>query len=223
MLRHVSRFLEALLIRCGLAAPRWIHQAWWLLRYGRWLRSMGNVPVFGDREELYAHLLQRLGADPFLYLEFGVAGGDSFRYWLGAHRHDRTRFVGFDTFDGLPQPWHRLTFSYPCGQFTAGGRPPDVGDGRARFLVGPFQKTLPQFALTLDHSLPLVVHLDADLFPSTLFVLTTLHQFLIAGTILVFDDFGIADHDFRAFLGYTEAYCRCSDSRARPSGGWPWR
>jgi len=51
-----------------------------------------------------------------------------------------------------------------------------------------------------------VIHCDADLYSSELFVLTSLNRLITAGTILIFDDFGAVNHDFQAFIHYTDAF-----------------
>ncbi|MBK7883687.1 MAG: hypothetical protein IPJ81_07690 [Chitinophagaceae bacterium] len=39
------------------------------------------------------------------YLEFGVAHGSSFLWWLKHHSNPASDFNGFDTFTGLPEDW----------------------------------------------------------------------------------------------------------------------
>jgi hypothetical protein len=50
------------------------------------------------------------------------------------------------------------------------------------------------------------VHLDADLFSSTLFVLSQLYRFLNDGDILLFDEFAVPKHEFQAFKIFTESF-----------------
>ena len=62
-----------------------------------------------------------------------------------------------------------------------GNNPPVIdNDQRHRFYQGLFQQTLPGFISTHSHDLNkrLVIHMDADLFSSTLYVLTSLAPFL---------------------------------------------
>ena len=51
-----------------------------------------------------------------------------------------------------------------------------------------------------------IIHLDADLYTSTLYVLTSLHPYLNKGDILFFDEFAVPRHEFLAFKNYTESY-----------------
>lgn len=91
-------------------------------------------------------------------------------YWI-QHNADRdSRFVGFDTFTGLPEDWG-LTKK---GSFSTNGLLPSVNDGRCFFVKGLFQNTLGEWLKSANLSRRLVVHLDADLYSSTSYVLTKL-------------------------------------------------
>jgi hypothetical protein len=94
-----------------------------------------------------------------------------------------------------------------------GGRAPEVTDPRGRFVAGFFQDTLgPFLAETRLQERPegkkLVVHLDADLYTSTLYVLTHLSatNVLRPGDVLLFDEFGVPMHEFKAFAEWAAAY-----------------
>ena len=54
-----------------------------------------------------------------------------------------------------------------------------------------------------------MVHLDADLYSSTMFVLASLLPFFRAGDVVIFDEFGTLsypDHEFRAFVDFCAAF-----------------
>lgn len=85
---------------------------------------------------------------------------------------------------------------------------PELNDQRHEFFKGLFQQTLFEFLDNnkLNPTHRRVIHLDADLFSSTLFVLTTLHRHIRKGDILIFDEFNVPNHEFFAFEQYVNAY-----------------
>ncbi len=178
----------------------------------RWIREHRDLE-FHDRDSpghayekrygLYEHLLRHHDLDgPIDYLEFGVGKGHSFRWWREHNRHRDSRLFGFDTFTGLPESFGSMA----SGTFDTGGRPPDVNDERCTFVAGLFQDTLPGFLDGYERAPRLVVHLDADLYSSTLYALTRLAPRLREGDILVFDEFGVPTHEYRAFRDFAAAY-----------------
>jgi O-methyltransferase len=162
---------------------------------------------YDNRVKLHQHVVGTEGLDknPIHYLEFGVASGTSFRWWIGANQHPGSRFFGFDTFEGLPEDWHffkKGAFSFDT---------PLLEDGRATFLKGLFQDTvykfLDNYRLNIDNpDATRVLHLDADLYSSTLFALTMLAPFLRNGDILLFDEFNIPNHEFAAWNDFVRSY-----------------
>ena len=158
---------------------------------------------YGKRTQVYQWINEKYLQDtPVSYLEFGVAGGHSFSWWAENQKHRDSRFCGFDTFTGLPEKWN----IFKQGSMSADGRLPELVDPRCAFKKGLFQETLPSFLKDYSFDKRNVIHMDADLYSSTLFVLTSLAPYLRKGDILIFDEFGVPMHEFRAFLDFTTSF-----------------
>jgi hypothetical protein len=207
MLAKLARNAKRLIARSGIPPSFRLETLNAVLELGQWLRSHECGTVFACREDLYAHLHREvLGEGPIDFLEFGVYEGDSIRHWARLNRHPESRFFGFDSFTGLPGEWKLFLQSAPGGSLDAGGRVPEVADERVHFVKGYFQETLPGFLSSFEPRHRLLIHCDADLYSSTLYVLTTLHPCLTPGSILLFDEFSSAAHEFKAFVNYAEAF-----------------
>jgi hypothetical protein len=155
-------------------------------------------PRYTRRSELYAHLLEQrqLADGPIDYLEFGVAGGDSLRWWLAHQRHPDSRFYGFDGFTGLPEAWEEKA----AGHFGREGRAPlGLDDPRCTLVPGLFQQTLLPFLAETKLPHRRVVHLDADLYSATLYVLLHLEPVLSRGDLVLLDEFTSLEHELRAW------------------------
>jgi O-methyltransferase len=159
---------------------------------------------YTKRFELYQFVLDKfnLGSASFDYIEFGVAGGHSFRWWVANSLADNCRFFGFDTFEGLPEAWGTFNKSDMAASI------PVIDDGRVRFYKGLFQETVPDFVREYEpgEERLKIIHLDADLFSSTLYALTSMAPYLGKGDILIFDEFNVPNHEFLAFRMFTESY-----------------
>jgi hypothetical protein len=118
-----------------------------------------------------------LGDTRITYLEFGVASGKSMREMVARFKHRHCEFYGFDSFAGLPERWNpNKKADFPIGHFSTGEKFPDINDSRVQFVKGWIQNTLPPFISTgkIGGPWPHLVHFDADLYSSTLFILATL-------------------------------------------------
>jgi hypothetical protein len=51
-----------------------------------------------------------------------------------------------------------------------------------------------------------IIHMDADLYTSTLFVLTSVSPVLRKGDIIIFDEFNVPMHEFKAFSEWISSY-----------------
>jgi O-methyltransferase len=187
------------------------HRLYWSARYRRWCRE-NPCPEFPDREMLYESLVQTESLDAAVdYLEFGVWQGAILRWWLGRNQDPRSTFVGFDSFEGLPEDWDGM----PRGAFSTGGKVPDIPDPRFQPVKGYFKDTLPGWLRGREFPRKLVVHMDADLYSSTLLVLVHLLPWLKTGDVLIFDEFHSLLHEFRAFCDAVSACPRAFRAVAR--------
>ncbi len=193
------QFKKALTI-LGTHTPRGlIHQLNATVNYlevGRWLRSHGFSPIrrFRDRNTLFDHVAIDIAGQKVLYLEFGVHYGESIAYWAKLLNNPESLLHGFDSFEGLPENWNTNSGK---GCFSTGGIVPMIADPRVTLYKGWFQDTLPQWVVPPHDQL--VIHFDADLYSSTIYVLNALRRHIIVGTILHFDEFCDRVHELRAF------------------------
>lgn len=136
--------------------------------------------TYNARDIFWSNIVERIGSSkPVLFLEFGVCRGESIIWFSRRFSNPNSLFLGFDTFTGLPEDWEMG--NQPSGTFSCKGQEPAVDDSRVSFVKGLFSDTLPK---TIDRikaaaeGRTVLVHFDADLFSSTLFVLTFLWQWL---------------------------------------------
>lgn len=157
-----------------------------------------------DRTEIWNFAITTMlkvngASNKVLFLEFGVYRGRSIQYFAGHITSPDSRFIGFDSFEGLPETWS----NQPIGRFTTQSNAPVVNDARVSFVKGWFQDTVPGFSIDGAKYDVVLVHLDADIYSSTLFVLGELWRKLDCFYAL-FDEF--SNDEARAFYNFTQAY-----------------
>lgn len=175
-----------------------------LMPTGRW---------FAEPHETLLFALETAPAEG-MALEFGVWSGRSLRV-VAESRQGRDVY-GFDSFQGLPEDYR---WDVGRGTFALDTLPDVPG---AELVVGWFADTLPEFLDTHDGPVAFV-HVDSDLYSSAATVLGLVGPRLMAGSVLMFDEFfnyqGWEKHEFRAwrewldrtgtaaeYLAYTSAH-----------------
>ncbi len=179
-------------------------------KLGKWEKKYHPEKVVKNRFLLYDYLNKEIiKNEKISYLEFGVFEGLTINYWSKINNNPKSRFVGFDTFTGLPEDWVASPLAtHDNSEYNANGVIPKVSDKRISFIKGYFQKTLGNFVDKSNLTSRLVIHSDSDLYSSTLFVLSKLDDYMAPGTIVIFDEFNSVLNEFRAFDDYTSSYMR---------------
>lgn len=185
----------------------------YMIEFSNWVTKI-NRPKFNDfysfkfksnaRYLMYDYLVrnENLNNIPIAYLEFGVAYGHSFKWWVKNVTNPDSLFFGFDTFEGLPENWHL----FKKGEMSPDGKIPAIDDTRVKFIKGLFQDTVIKFLKEYTNDKRKVINMDADLYSSTLFVLTSLAPYLNKGDIIIFDEFGVPLHEFKAFTEFVNSF-----------------
>lgn len=219
MLRKLNSFIKGLLLvsRIGLVlAPVkrflmffsnfselavWIKDHHKTVPYTDFYKPIKN---YADRVNLHAYVSEKFDLKniQIQFYEFGVASATSFKWWLNENKNPESQFWGFDTFEGLPEDWH----FYKKGDM--GFEMPNIEDNRARFFKGLFQDTFHPFLAEypIKKGVQKVIHMDADLYSSTLFILTSIAPHLTEGDIILFDEFNVPNHEFAAWTAFVKSY-----------------
>jgi hypothetical protein len=157
---------------------------------------------YTKREDLFRHVISTEKLSDVNYLEFGVSKGGSFRWWSNELQDANARFVGFDTFSGLPEDWG----PFKAGDMSNGNEPPEMDDDRCVFHQGLFQQTLVPFLADFKNDKKKIIHMDADLYSATLYVLTLMTPYLKPGDIIFFDEFNVPMHEYKAFIEWANSF-----------------
>lgn len=166
-------------------------------------QHMPDALGFETQRELLAYSLSEASV-PGHYLEFGVYTGGTIRY-IAARRRDQT-IHGFDSFEGLPEPW--TGFVLGRGVFSKAGRLPRV-PANVVLHKGWFRDTLPVWRERIAGPVAFV-HVDCDLYSSTVDALSGIADRLQPGTVIVFDEYfnfpNWEQHEFKAWHEFVAKY-----------------
>jgi O-methyltransferase len=203
-LRRLFQIREFTKVLAAHIPTRWIEP---IANYSVMRENASLLPaeyIIADRQAYFARVHETVGGTTarLLFLEFGVLDGDSIRHWAGLNANPGSRFVGFDSFEGIPAAWR----GREPGYFDRAGQIPAIADDRVRFVKGWFNQTLLRELDTLrveSRDSVVVVHIDADLYSSALYCLTTLAQ-SFSNFYVLFDEYGAGEA--RALRDFLDAY-----------------
>ncbi len=176
----------------------------------KWEKNHQSEKIVQNRFLLYDYLNNEVVNDKEItYLEFGVFKGVTIDYWSKINTKLKSKFIGFDTFTGLPEDWVASPLAtHDNSEYNANGVIPNFPDNRVSFIKGYFQETLGEFVDNLNYKSRLIIHSDSDLYTSTLFVLSKLDKHIVPGTIIIFDEFNSVLNEFKAFDDYSSSHMK---------------
>tara|TARA_R100000388_G_scaffold47466_1_gene35844 strand:+ start:1482 stop:2210 length:729 start_codon:yes stop_codon:yes gene_type:complete len=154
----------------------------------------------------YKYCLKHVKNDG-LWAEFGVYQGVSCKY-LSEIKYNlfpgsKERLQGFDSFEGLPEQWHNQGTGK--GKFNVGGNIPKIAN--VDFHKGWFKDTIPKFLKNTNKPFAFI-HVDCDIYSSTVDILNNLKNRIVPGTVILFDELIGYDawdqHEYKAFMEFVE-------------------
>jgi hypothetical protein len=164
--------------------------------------TMPDALAFDTPRELMHHALSRVTVDG-LYAEFGVNEGGTITY-IAKQKPERT-IHGFDSFEGLPEDWSGNAMA--AGYFNRKGRLPKVPSNVVLY-PGWFDATAPKFAAEQKGPMAFL-HVDCDLYSSTVTIFSALADRIVPGTVIMFDEYfnypNWKAHEHRAFTEFQAA------------------
>ena len=145
------------------------------------LNLIKNIPNIHTYPLTYVFEHMQLKHKPdTLWLEFGVASGQTINY---ISRFTTDKVYGFDSFEGLPEYWRQ---GFDKGAFNRNGILPQVNPN-VELIKGWFNETLVPFIQEKNKKVSFL-HLDADLYSSTKYILDVLKEYLDKDCVIVFDE-----------------------------------
>lgn len=165
--------------------------------------NMPKAVGFETQKELITYALDHTRVSG-CYMEFGVFTGGTMRYM--AKRKPDASFHGFDSFEGLPEDW----FGMPLvkNSFSVNGKLPKV-PANVALHKGWFNETLPKWREQYQDKVAFM-HIDCDLYSSTVDILENLADRMQVGTVVLFDEYlnypNWQHHEFKAWKEFTEKY-----------------
>lgn len=172
--------------------------------------------LFDEADRWYSYKLMSLHSAlsdvslPGDCVELGVYRGRCGRFLASLLDGDRRLYL-LDSFEGLPEdwvgPWKKGAFGLAPEEV------PVFEQSNVEVIPGWFADTIPELLRRLKRPLALI-HVDADLYSSTIDALNALNPAIVPGTVILFDEYVMqidgefSDDEHRALLDWSAAHGR---------------
>lgn len=168
------------------------------LRYKKYLLAISggkSSPFARKKISVWSKCLDALPKN-MVCLEFGVSSGKSINFF--SNFLPECEFYGFDSFQGLPEPWVDPTGKLICkaGAFKANEKK-IIFNKNIKIVKGLFEDTLPNFLIEKKDILKNIkfIHIDCDIYSSTKFVLDKCNEIILKNKpYILFDEFVNCKH-----------------------------
>jgi hypothetical protein len=157
------------------------------------------LPIFNVEDDRFAKF--KLSSIYYAVAEIGIAGDFA---EFGVHKGRCARFMEmfltpdrklhlFDSFEGLPEEW--VSGKWKKGAFKLEeSKIPKFNPKTTMVYKGWFKDTLPTFCENATTPLAFI-HMDADLYSSTMDVFIPANRLIVPGSIILFDEYVMKDAD----------------------------
>ena len=198
------RLIYDSLPECGKVVARniWSRLPWrGQAKQRRWV--LDTYTAFGrrERQRIFLSIARFLHINRPIsgyYLEFGCNEANTMRMaWDAFHHLFDFTYVGFDSFEGLPEIskideqaiWAKGKLAYTESDFIRTVTSHGIPRNKLRTVQGFYDESLnTALAEELAPHKAAVIYIDCDLYKSTVTVLDWIPNFLQIGTVIVFDD-----------------------------------
>ena len=152
----------------------------------------------------YLHWLSQNKSEPaWDYCEFGVASGKMLinSYYISKKYPNLSnmRFIGFDSFEGLPsfdhefdkiKGWKKGDFAFDIETVKRNLKKAKIPENKYILVKGLFKDSLNEIVIKENNIKQIAyTHIDCDLYTSTKTALNFIKPYLIEGAIIDFDDY----------------------------------
>lgn len=192
MCRFIRRVIGSLIMKPFMKPSR---------RYSSRFAHIVNLLQYSPREQMLKTAMEFVSISEVNgdYLEFGSYGGHSFTIAFHFGKHRKMNFYAFDSFEGLPEitgidaegykPFEKGEYACGLQKFKESISKKGVDLERVRIIPGWYKDTLNEESKEkLGIKSAAVVWIDCDLYDSATQALNFVTDYLVDGTILIFDD-----------------------------------
>jgi len=149
--------------------------------YNLEIERIFSAPIVKGRFGILSYAMGQAKDPQGLVIECGVHEGKTINFLAALVL---SVVYGFDSFQGLPEDWIE---THPKGTFDLAEVFPDMAENVCLY-PGWFKDTLPRFVAKKAPFTIRLLHVDCELYSSTVDVLENLGPFLVSGSVICFDE-----------------------------------